>query len=121
MKQNKYLRHIQFILFGLFIVYNLKDILYPSGSFISKGSSIMIVLISGFYFIKTLLVSSKNNVYKWWTLFFIINLLGYVFTSHLIKYDFTSRIFGILISSITFYPFYYFTQKNVLKSKHLIA
>lgn len=120
MKQNKISKYIQSILFLLFVVYNLKDLIYQSGSFISKGSLIMIVLISGFYFIKTLLVSYKNDFYKWWTLFFILNVLGYVFTSHLIKYDFTVRISGILLSSITFYPFYYFNQKNILKSKHLI-
>lgn len=117
----KVTRYIQNLLFILFVVYYAQGSLYEQGSIVSQGVLLLFLAISAFYLVKTLLLTNnKNTFYKAWTALLILNIIGFIFTSNIND----SRHFGmfkeILICSLSFYPFFYFSSKGILKAKHLI-
>ncbi len=115
-------KYIPKILLLLIIIYFSQDILYTGGgSLIAQAILFAILAISGFYWIKTLIAKTKKPLfYKAWTALLLLNVLGYIFTA---DFSFSSH-FGqfktILMLSLPFYPFYYFTQKGKLHEKDLI-
>lgn len=118
MWKNKYIRNL---LFFLFVLYYSQGTLYAAGSIIAKSALAVILLVSGFYFIKTLAQrNNKNFFYNAWTVLLLLNIVGFVFTADFGHPNHVSMFKGILTRSLTFYPFYYFAQKGLLKSKHLI-
>lgn len=105
----------------LFLIYLAKGSLYPEGTLISKITLIIILIISTFYLLKTLfLTNKKTTFYKAWTALLILNLFGYVFTGDYSNTFHNSMISEIIVASLTFYPFYYFSLRNGLHSKHLL-
>lgn len=113
--------NIQNILLLLFAVYYAQGSLYAQGSIISQGILLLIFGISGFYLLKTLVQkNNKNTFYKAWSALIVLNVVGFVFTGTMSNPLHFSMFKGILLTSITFYPFYYFSQKEVLRAKDLI-
>src|SRR5690625_1480338 len=108
------------IFFILMIVYFAQGALYPAGgSLLSQGSLAGFLTISAIYFFKTLLLkNNKNDFYIIWTLFLLVNLVGFLFTT-----DFSPRhvtqLKTILTGMLPFYPFYHFAQKGELKTRDL--
>lgn len=113
------LLHIRNLLFALLIIYSLQGVLYTQGSIISQGSLFLYYAISGFYFVKVIITKHKKNMFlNAWTALLIINILGYIFTAN---YSRDLGMFkGVLMSLLSFYPFYYMSRNGELKSKHLI-
>lgn len=115
-------KNILFILFSLIIIYFAQGVFYATGSLISQGCLFVFLAISGIYFIKTILIRREKNLFfKTWTALLLINVLSFVFTGYLSNPNHFGMFKGILISSLPFYPVYYFSQKNILRSKHLIV
>lgn len=115
-------KHILIVLILALIIYFSKGSIYPTGSIISRGSLTIIFLISLFYFVKSILIRNKKNSHFFiaWTLFFIINLLGVFFSVKPQDIDiYYGRIINNLMTAFLFYPFYYFSYKNILSVKHL--
>jgi hypothetical protein len=114
-------RYIPDFILSLYALYFTQGLLYPQGSFLSKTCIILILLISVFYLIKSLLLKNRKSVFYYaWTALFVINLIGYF-----IKFDFSQGPVRDMFKSISacllpFYPFYCFSRKNILKSDHLI-
>src|SRR5690606_33931253 len=82
---------------------------------------LLILMISIFYFIYTLLLpDNKNLFYKSWTAFLFLNVIGYLLTGDFSDPKVFGMFKGILLGSLSYYPIYYFAQRNVLESKHLI-
>jgi len=112
---------IRNFLFCLFAIYLSQDWLYTKGSFLSKVSIVLIIAVSGFYLIRTLLLNERKDLfYIAWTLFILLNTIGFLFSFDLSegpKRDMFKQILGCLLP---FYPFYYFAAKGELKGKHLI-
>lgn len=105
----------------LLVIYYSQGSLYAQGSLISKVALALVLGISVFYFIKTLVfTTNKGSFYIAWSLLLILNTLGYIFTGVLGNPDHFSMFKGIMMASLPFYPFYYFSKKNVLQSSHLI-
>lgn len=102
------------------IIYFAQGALYPAGgSIISQGSLAGFLFISAVYFIKTLLLkNNKNDFYIIWTLFLMVNLIGFLFTTDFSPRHIT-RLKTILTGMLPFYPFYHFAQKGELKIKDL--
>ena len=118
MKKIKYIRNLLFL---LFVIYYAQGSLYAQGSIIAKASLALVLVISGFYCIKTLLDRKKKNFfYKAWTALLLLNIVGFVFTANFGESHHVSMLKGILVTSLSFYPFYYFAQRGLLKSKHLL-
>jgi hypothetical protein len=109
------------VLMLLFVIYFAQDWLYVSGSVISKSSLVIIILISVFYFIKTLLLSEIHTaLYRIWSAFILLNIYGF-FTNLDISDGHTIDLFkGVLACMLPFYPFYYFAKKDQLNSGHFI-
>lgn len=109
------------ILFVLIIVYSAQGALYPTGSIISQAALFILLAISGLFFVKTLLLkNNKNLFYNSWTALLLLNIFGFILTGDISNPLHFGMLKGILISLLTFYPFYYLSQKKILKSKHLI-
>lgn len=110
------------ILLSLIVIYYAQGAFYATGSIISQFSLFSFLAISGIYLIKLLLIRrDKGLFFNAWTALLIINILGFVFTGNLSNPSHFGMFKGVLISLLTFYPFYYFSQKNVLIYKHLIV
>lgn len=115
------LTYIQNLMLLLFVIYYAQGSLYETGSIISQGALAIILVISGFYFLKTLVLkNNKNTFYKAWTVLLVLNVVGFIFTGTSSNQYHFSMFKGILMTALPFYPFYYFSQQGVLKSKHLI-
>ena len=109
------------LLLSLFVIYFAQGSFYPTGSIISQGSLVVILLLSGIYLVKTLqLINNKNMFYKAWTALLTLNVVGFFFTGSLANEYHFSMFKGIMITALPFYPFYHFARKGVLKSKHLL-
>lgn len=118
MKRSRYIRDLLFILFA---IYYAQGTFYTQGSIVAQGSLAIILIISAFYFIKTLFeTNNKSNFYKAWTVFILINATGFVFSANIGHPNHISMFKGILTTSLSLYPFYYFAQNGLLKSKHLL-
>lgn len=116
----KNLGYTRDLLLVLFVVYYSQGSLYTQGSMLSQGSLALILSISGSYFVKTLFFNNKNSFYKAWTALLLLNIIGFIFTATYSNSLHFGMFKGIIISSLPFYPFYYFSQKGILNSKHLI-
>ncbi len=113
------LLHIRNLLFALLIIYSLQGVLYTQGSIISQGSLFLYYTISGIYFVKVMITKHKKSLFlNAWTALLIINILGFIFTGNYSR-D-LGMIKGVLMSLLSFYPFYYLSGTGQLKSKHLI-
>lgn len=119
MKIDKY---IVIILFLLIVIYFSQDVLYSGGgSPIAQVSLFLVFSISGFYWIKIMkLRKGKSLFFSAWTFLLFLNIFGYIFTADFSFYGHYHQFKTILMVSLVFYPFYYFSRKGVLKSKHLI-
>ena len=114
-------KHIQFVISTFLIIYFAQGVLYPSGSIISQTALLVILLISSMYMIKSFLMrGNKNLFYIVWTALLLLNVVSFVFTGKLSNPHHFGMFKGVLISLLTFYPFFYFAQKNILISKHLV-
>lgn len=114
-------KNLLFILCSLIVIYFAQGVFYASGSIISQGCIFLFLTISGIYFIKTISIRREKDLFfKAWTVLLLINGLGFIFTGHMSNTNHFNMFKGILISALPFYPIYYFSQKEILKSKHLI-
>lgn len=115
-------KYFLFILISLIVIYFSQGVFYATGSIISQLCLFSFLAISGLYLIKLLLTRRKKDLFfKAWTALLLINILGFVFTGYLSNPYHFGMFKGILISSLPFYPIYYFAQKNILRSKYLIV
>lgn len=109
-----------FLIF-LFLMYLAQGILYPSGV-LSQIIVLVIVAICLYYCALTFLLRvRKNRIVKLWTLLFFINIIYAFFTA-----DFSSTLHfetvkGVILTSVSFYPFYYFGLKGVKLKKVFIV
>ena len=115
---NRIIRNFLLFLFALYYALNW---LYSTGSVISQICIVTIILISGVYFIKTLLLNDKNSLfYNAWTLLILLNIIGFIFNPDLSEGRARDMFKNILGGMLPFYPFYYFAKKDILNSTHLI-
>ena len=118
MKIHSYIRNLLFFLLAL---YNAQGTLYPIGTFISQSILGLVLVISALYFFKLLLLKTEKPLFfKAWTLFFILNIFGFIFTGIRDNPVHLSMLKGIIISFILFYPFYYYSSKGLLTNKIII-
>src|SRR5690554_4152938 len=109
------------LLFILFAIYYAQGSLYNQGSIISRIVLTIILLISTFYLIKTLFAFKKKPLfYKAWTTLLIVNTIGFFIFGKPLDPLHYEMFKAIVMTSLTFYPFYYFSQNETLNSKHLI-
>jgi O-antigen ligase len=109
-------------LFLLFTSYYLLNSLFTEGSVWSQLCFVSIVLLSGLYFIKTLLQNNNKGLfYNAWTFLFLLNIIGFLFNPQFSD-GLTRNMFkNVLITMLPFYPFMYFTGKKLLKPGHFVA
>ncbi len=114
---NQYISNLFLLLFPLYYLINY----FNEGSIPSKLCILTIILISGIYFVKSLFLNEhKNFFYNAWTLFLTVNIIGFIFNFDL-SAGYTRDMFrSTLTSLLTFYPVYYFSKKEQIKSIHLI-
>lgn len=110
------------LLFLLIATYFAQGVFYEQGSFISKGTLVIVLVLSLFYFVKTFLIKIKKSLYyKVLTSLILLNIFGFIFTAEYGNELHFNMFKSILTSLLPFYPFYYFTQRGVLKEKKLIV
>jgi hypothetical protein len=115
-------RHIVILLLFFLVFYNAQGVLYAQGGVFSQLALLIIHGIGCLYFIKTLLLKTKKNLfYKAWTALLLLNIIGLLFTGSLNNAIHFSMFKGVLMSLLVFYPFYYFSYKKLMTSKDLIV
>lgn len=116
MKREGFMRDIIFL---LVIVYFAQGVLYTQGSIISQSVLVLVLVLSFYYLFKTsLTINNKDLFYKLWTTLVIINIISYLISPNL-ELQF-GQFKNILISTMLFFPSYYFSKKGILNKKHLI-
>lgn len=112
--------NIRDFLFILIALYSAQGALYPNGTIISQVSLLILLLISGIYFLKTLLQkNNKNLFYKVVTVFVIMNVIVAVFGGDITNSYHFGQLKNTLLVYLPFFPFYYFAQKGILEEKFL--
>lgn len=114
-------KNFLYLLILLIVLYFAQGALYTSGSIISQISLFLILGISSIFLLKTLLSKKKELFYKAWTGLLLLNVIGFIFTGSLSNTYHFGMFKGILISSLPFYPFYYFAKKGTLTSRYLVV
>lgn len=118
MKFTGFLREFLFLIFALYLSQGL---IYPSGSFFSQICLALILLISGVYFVKSLLLPGKTSMFFIaWTIFLLVNILGFLITADFSLDNHNQMFKAILGCMLPFYPFYYFANKDELKAPQLV-
>lgn len=115
------MRYSRDSLFLLFVLYYLLNLVRSEGSMYSQFFIVAIVLISGIYFLKTLI--NKDNwglFFSAWTFFVLLNIIGFIFSSDLSERQSLDMFKNISVCMLSFYPFYYFAKKGDLKTNHLL-
>lgn len=109
------------LLIALIIVYFSQGSFYAQGTIISQFALVFILSISGFYFVKVILLKNPHNFVKAWTALILLNIFGFMVTAEFIinslHFDYLK---SVLITLLPFYPFYYFALCGILKAKHLL-
>ena len=122
---NKYI-FVKRTLFLLLIVYFLQGLIYPSGSIISQTVLALYLVISLYFFIKVIFFKKKNFFIVGLTIFLFMIVFYYLISQKVhIKYDGESAntfeyLKGVCFAFLTFFPFYFLTKNNQLKSKDFI-
>lgn len=103
-----------------FFLYFGQGLLYAQGTFISQTALTLIFIISLYYFIKLLMGNTmKGPFFRAWSILLALNIAGFVVTA-----DFDpqriSMFKNILTCMLSFYPFYYYAENDLLESKHLL-
>lgn len=116
----KKILHIKYILFALLVIYSLQGVAYTQGSLISQGALFLFYIISGVFFVKVLASKHKKSLFiKAWTALLIINVVSYLLTGN---YSNNMGMFkGVLMSLLSFYPFYYLARNDQLKAKDFVV
>lgn len=118
MKGEGYVRDIIFL---LVIVYFAQGVLYTQGSIISQTVLALVLVLSFYYLFKTsLTINNKDLFYKVWTTLVILNIIFYLISPNLRNPLLFGQFKNILLSTMLFFPSYYFSKKGILNKKHLI-
>src|SRR5690625_1832540 len=113
--------YIQIFLLSLIVLYLGQGSFYPQGSIISQAALGFIIIISLVYLWKTLLSkNNKNLLYKFWTGFLALIILGYLFTGEINNSIHFGQLKVLLFGLLSFYPFYFFSRKEFFRRKVLI-
>ncbi len=109
------------ILLILLVVYSYLSMTSSEGSIFSRGSIILILVISTFYFINTFFATGKKTfLYNAWSFLLIINIVGFILTANYFDTQHYGMFLSILATLTPFYPIYYFSKYGLIKSKHLV-
>lgn len=116
-------RYICILILGLLVLYSyMYSVSREEGSLLMQGSVVLVLLISTVYFFKTLFEKGPNRLFfKAWTALLLLNVVGFIFTADYSNKSDYGMLLSILVTSLPFYPIYYFTERKVLTSKMLIA
>lgn len=117
----KTLPYTRNLLLGLIILYYSQGALFESGTSFTQLTLLLILGISGIFFVKILLLRKITPLVKAWTALVLINLLSFFFTANFLsETGHIDYLKAILLTLLPFYPFYYFALKGHLKVKHFL-
>lgn len=116
-KQTSYILNLLFVLIALYFA---QGSVYKEGTLVSQGSLLVLIVISLIYFIKSLMLKvDKSLFFKSWSALFLLNLIGYLFSSDYFNPIYFNLMKSVSISLLIFYPFYYYAHTGVLRTKQL--
>src|SRR5690606_15264429 len=102
--------------------YFSQGILYSQGGIISQSTLLAILIIGFYYFIKSLLLKVSNNYFaKVWSVFLLLNIVGFILTGSISNESHFGMLKGVLLTLISFYPFYYLSRNNIDITRYFIV
>lgn len=105
----------------LIIIYFAQETLDIQGSIISQMTFALIILISSVFFVKCFLLKEKrNNFFRAWTILLLVNIFGFIFTGELSDSNHLGMFKGIILTLLSFYPFYYFSAVGQIHKRQFI-
>jgi len=116
MKQHVFFRNLLLSLYALVI---FSQAYANEGSLANRLGMTAIILISSVYFVKCQLLKHKNLFFKSWTVLLCLNVVCFIFTATYFDEQHYQTFVGILITSLSFYPFYYFATRGCFGKRHL--
>lgn len=108
------------VLFFLLVVYFSQGVIYPSGGVVAKIVLLFLIFYCFFYMVKLFFLRIYKPPIFWiWSVFILVNVLGFIFAFNFNNPVVSGMIRSTLITMLPFYPFYYFSLENKLSSEHL--
>ncbi|WP_418637609.1 O-antigen ligase family protein [Winogradskyella sp.] len=108
------------VLLLLYLLYFSQGIVYGQSSIISQLALLCILIICCVSLVKSFLLVRKHNYfYKIWTSFLFLNILGFILTSSFSNVINFGMFKGVLVTSLSFYPFYYVSLKMIQIKQYL--
>lgn len=109
------------LLLALIIIYFSQGALYPQGSIFSQGALVLLLGVSGFYFVRVILLRNLPGFIKAWTALILLNILSFLITAQFLT---DSSLFdylkNTLITLLPIFPFYYFSIIGIFRVKHFL-
>jgi len=102
-------------------LYYSQGVFYPEGSIISKSILVLITIISSFFLIKSLLItSSKGIFFNLWTGLLMVNIFLFILTGNLSDPNHFIMFKFILTGMLPFFPVFYLSSKRYIDQRHLV-
>ena len=105
--------------FSFVYIYLLQGAVYAAGSILSKTSLLCLVLVSVYYFFKTL-VLRNSSFYYLWTLFLLTNIISYLVVADVNREVYFGQFKMVLFVMMPFYPILYFSNKGLVSKWHFV-
>jgi len=116
MKQHIFFRNLLLLLYALVIFFQA----YSMGGNWASGLCVAaITAISSVYFVKCLFLRNKNLFFNSWTVLLLLNTVSFIFTATYADELHQPMFVGILLTSLSFYPFYYFVMHGCFGKEQL--
>jgi O-antigen ligase len=120
MRSNNITIYTRSLLFGVILVYFAQGSIYARGSIISQLCLVAMLSLSGYYFFRSFLLRRSYNLFfNSWTGLLLLNVFGFIVSGNYSSSAHFGMFKGIIISSLLFYPFYFFAHIGMLEPKHL--
>jgi len=116
MKLHVFFRNLLLSLYALVI---FSQAYANEGSWANRLGMTAIIVISSVYFVKCQFLKNKSLFFNSWTVLLCLNVVSFIFTATYFDEQHYQMFVGILITSLTFYPFYYFVIRGCFGKRHL--
>lgn len=109
------------VFLALIVLYYSQGVLIAEGTSLTQGILLAILGISGYYFVKVMLLTKRPALVNAWTALLLLNVLSYVFTYSFINHKVSSEYLkAILVVLLPFYPIFYLAIKKEINLKHFV-
>lgn len=109
------------VFLAFIVLYYSQGVIVSEGTSLTQGILLAILGISGYYFVKVMLLTERPALVNAWTALLLLNVLSFVFTLSFLNHKVSSEYLkAILVVLLPFYPTFYLAIKKEIELKHFV-